>query len=414
MRFEFLTQAPWLNETRVTAYARIFVCLYVVAAILYIALSPGLIDPQGKPVGTDFMDVWAAGKLALAGEPAAAYDYARHYEIQRQALPWAEGQEAPYFGWHYPPLFLLVAAPLALLPYGIALAVWMAATLPAYLAAVRAIIPYRRWLLLALAFPAVFVNLGHGQNGFLTAGLFGGGLLLLEQRPVLAGIFFGLLAYKPQFGLLLPLVLLADRHWRAFAAATTTTLGASLISYAVFGAEVWRAFFSSLRLTRTYVLEQGATGWEKIQSVFAAVRMLGGGIETAYALHAAISVLVTLAVVWVWRRPVGMPLKGAILVTATIMTTPYVLDYDLILLAIPIGLLAVEGLRTGFLNGEKLLLFAVWLLPLVSREIGAAGIPIAPILLLLLVAAILRRAAKTALPEHETYRALNHGLEAGT
>jgi len=407
MRCEFLLQAPWLNEARVTAYARIFACLYVVAAILWIALSPGLIDPQGKPIGTDFMDVWAAGKLALAGEPAAAYDYARHYEIQRQALPWQEGQQVPYFGWHYPPLFLLVAAPLALLPYGIALAVWMAATLPAYLAMVRSIIPFRRWFLFALAFPAVFVNLGHGQNGFLTAGLFGAGLMLLERRPILAGIFFGLLAYKPQFGLLLPLVLVVGRHWRAFFAAAATTLAASLLSYVVLGAEVWQAFFASLRLTRTYVLEQGATGWEKIQSVFAAVRMLGGGIETAYAVHVAIALIVTFAVLWIWRRPVGMPLKGAALVTATLMTTPYVLDYDLILLAIPISFLTMEGLRGGFLNGEKVVLFAVWLLPLVSREIGSAGVPVAPVLMLLLLATILRRAAETEMPEQGSRRAMN-------
>jgi len=392
MRIDFLTRASWLNEKRVTDYARIFVCLYAVAAVIYLALSPALIDPEGKPVGTDFMDVWAAGKLALAGEPAAAYDYARHYEVQRAALPFADNAQPPYFGWHYPPLFLLVAAPLALLPYGIALAVWMGATLPAYLAMVRAMLPHRRWLLFALAFPAVFVNFGHGQNGFLTAGLLGGGLLLLERRPVLAGLCFGLLAYKPQFGLLLPLVLLAGRHWRAFIAAAGATVLASLISYVAFGVETWRAFFSSLRLTRTFVLEQGPTGWEKIQSVFSAVRMLGGGIETAYAVHGVVAALVTLAVVWVWYRPVPMPLKAAALATAATLTTPYVLDYDLILLAIPIALLAFDGVRTDFLSGEKIILFAAWLLPIFSRTIGAFGVPIGPVVLLLLFVAILQRA----------------------
>jgi len=252
-------------------------------------------------------------------------------------------------------------------------------------------VPYRRWLLFALAFPAVFVNLGHGQNGFLTAGLLGGGLMLLEERPLVAGVCFGLLAYKPQFGLLLPLALIAGRHWRAFASAGMTTAAASLVSYAVFGADTWRAFFSSLRLTRTYILEQGATGWEKIQSVFSAVRMLGGGIETAYAIHGVVAVLVALTVLWIWYRPLPISLKAAALATATTLITPYVLDYDLILLAIPIALLSADGLRTGFLSGEKVILLAAWLLPLLSRNIGAFGVPIAPFVLLILFAAIMRR-----------------------
>jgi hypothetical protein len=396
----FLKRAAWLDEERVTGYARIFVCLYLAMAVVWIALSPNLIDPNGKPLGTDFMNVWSAGKLALAGEPGAAYEYGPHYEVQAQALPYADGQTAPYFGWPYPPHFLLAAALLALLPYGVALAAWMAVTLPVYLAAVRAIVPYRRWLLFALAFPAVFVNLGHGQNGFLSVGLLGLGLLSLERRPVLAGILFGLLTYKPQLGFLLPLALLAGRHWLAFLAAAATAIVASLLSYAVFGIEVWHAFFGSFELTRTYVLEQGPTGWQKLQSAFAAMRMLGASIETAYAVQAVVSLCVAAAVLWIWRRPLAMPLKGAALATGTLLVTPYVLDYDLMLLALPLAWLTVEGLRAQFLNWEKLTLFMVWLLPLFSREIGTFGLPIGPVVLLVLLSFIVRRAAVGHLSDH--------------
>ena len=391
MQSEFLVRASWLDEGRITGYAWIFLGLYVVATIAWIALSPGWVDPNGKPIGTDFMTVWSAGKLALAGEPAAAYDYASHFEVQRQALPWPSGQEPPYYGWHYPPFFLFFAGALALLSYGAALAVWTATTLPVYLAAIRGIVPYRRWLLFALAFPAVFVNLGHGQSGFLTAGLLGLGLLLLDKRPLASGILFGLLAYKPQLGLLLPLVLIADRRWQAFIAAALTTLALSLLSYAIFGAEIWDAFVASVTLTRTAVLEQGAMGWEKMQSAFAAMRMMGAGIETAYAVQACLSLCVAVAVVWVWRRPVGMPLKGAALVTGTLLATPYVMDYDLALLALPIAWLAVEGVRTQFLSWEKIALFGLWLLPIVLRPIGSLGLPIGPIVLSLFLALILRR-----------------------
>ena len=399
MKRDFLADSHWLNEERVVNYSRMLVVAYIAATALWLGLSHGLIDANGKPIGTDFMDVWAAGKLALAGEPGAAYDYARHFEVQRHALPWRAGQDVPYFGWHYPPLFLLVAAPLALLPYGAALGTWMAVTLPAYLAVMRAIIPSRRWLVLALAFPAVFVNLGHGQNGFLSTGLLGGGLLLLESHPLIAGICFGLLSYKPQFGILLPLALIAGSHWRVFIAASLTAVVAMLLSSAILGADVWRAFFASLHLTRTYVLEQGPTGWEKIQSAFSAVRMLGGGIPFAYAVQGAVSLCVAMAVLWSWRRPVSIPLKGAILTTASLMATPYILDYDLLLLALPIAWLAAEGLRAGFWRWEKAILAGVWLTPIVSRQIGVLGIPIAPFMLALLLIVLIRRAANLSARE---------------
>jgi hypothetical protein len=396
MQSEFLVRAPWLDEARVTGYACIFVALFALTTVVWIVLSPGLIDPNGKPIGTDFMTVWSAGKLALMGEPAAAYDYARHLEVQRQALPWGEGQETPYYGWHYPPFFMAVASALALLPYGAALAAWTAATLPLYLGTIRAIVPYRRWLLFALAFPAVFVNLSHGQSGFLTAGLLGLGLLLLESRPILAGVLFGLLAYKPQLGLLLPLVLLADRRFVAFSSAALTTVTASVLSYLILGAETWRAFISSVTDTRTLVLEQGAMGWEKLQSAFAAMRMLGAGVEVAYAAQAVVTVFAAVAVIWIWRRPLAMPLKGAALVTGTLLATPYAFDYDMMLLSLPIAWLAVEGLRTRFLDWEKIALFGVWLLPIMSRAIGSLGLPVAPVVLSIFLLLILRRAAGTA------------------
>ena len=73
----------------------------------------------------------------------------------------------------------------------------------------------------------MLVCLGHGQTGFLTAALLTGGVLCLERREALAGILFGLLAYKPQFGLLIPLVLVAGGYWRAIAAAGATSSPAS-------------------------------------------------------------------------------------------------------------------------------------------------------------------------------------------
>jgi hypothetical protein len=390
-------QARWLNVRRVVVYPRIFLLVYVIAIVGLLVGSPHLIDPFGNPVGTDFMSGWAAGKLVLAGEPAAAYDYARHLAAERAALPWSAGAVVPYFVWPDPPMFLLVAAGLALLPYGVALAAWLSATLLAYLATIRAIMPDRRALVAALAFPAVFVNIGHGQNGFLTTALLGGGLLLLERRPAVAGILIGLLAYKPQFGLLVPLALLAGGHWRAILAAVLTVIAITLLSWALLGSETWQAFFASGTRTKELLLEQGGLNWAKFQSTFSAVRLLGGSTATAYAAQGLLAVVTAAAVIWAWRRPVDHGLKYAALATGTIMVTPFVFDYDLVVLALPIAWLSAEGLRRGFLAWEKLGLLAVWITPLVSRLLAQhLGVPIAPFVLTMLLILIVRRIAASA------------------
>jgi alpha-1,2-mannosyltransferase len=161
------------------------------------------------------------------------------------------------------------------------------------------------WLLLALAFPAVFVNLGQAQNGFLTAALIGASLTQLDRRPWLAGALIGCLAYKPQFVLLIPLVLIASGRWRVFAAATAMVVLLALAVTLIFGIEVWTAFLASTKFTRTVVLEQGRTGWYKIQSIFSRVRMWGGGIALAYVAQPAVTLAIAAALTWPWRSTIG-------------------------------------------------------------------------------------------------------------
>ena len=234
-----IKSGAWLTRERLRAYPLILLAVSVVAAVIWIALADGLVDRNDKPIGTDFSNVWAAGKLVLDGQPDAPYDPVRQYAAEKEAFG---GRPVPFFGWHYPPLFLVVAAALALLPYGWALLAWTALTLSAYLVTLRGILQRPETFVLALAFPATFVNLGHGQNGFLTASLLGGALLLLDKRPIVAGVLVGLLAYKPQFGLLIPLVLLATARWRVIGAAVATVFVAAAVATALFGVKVWVAF----------------------------------------------------------------------------------------------------------------------------------------------------------------------------
>lgn len=278
-------------------------------------------------------------------------------------------------------------------------------TLLLYLLAMRAVLggapaggaPDRLWLLLALAFPAVFINLGHGQNGFLTVALFAGALAVLDRRPLIAGMLIGLMIYKPQFGLMIPLVLIATGRWRVILAAASTVIALLLVTFVAFGPDVWPAFMASMTFTRTVLLEQGDVGFYKMQSVFAWVRLWGGGVTLAYVIQSLVTLGVAGALVWFWRSPARYPLKASALLIGTLLATPFCLDYDLMLLAPSIAFLAIDGQRDGFCAWHKLVLAALWLVPLIARSVAeAVSVPLAAPVMILAFIFVLQRAMSTS------------------
>lgn len=388
--WQALRSGEWLTGARARGYSLILLAICAIVAVGWIALSDGLIDRNGKPIGTDFSNVYAAGTLTWQGHPADAYDPPLQHAAEKATFG---GREVPFFGWHYPPFFFAVAVVVAALPYAFGLALWLATSLAAYLAMIRAILPRPETWLVATAFPAVFVNIGHGQNGFFTAALLGGALQLLDRRPWIAGILIGLLAYKPQFGVLIPLALAAGGRWRAIGAAAATVAVLAAVSWLTLGSHVWQAFFDSTHFTQTVVLEQGGTGWEKIQSAFSAVRMWGASVPLAYAVQAVLGLTLAASLAWLWQSDAALELKASALATACLLATPYVLDYDLVVLSVAIAFFARHGLRDGFRDYEISVLAFAWIVPLLSRAVaGATGIPLGLLALIVLFCVTMRRA----------------------
>jgi hypothetical protein len=384
-----LQSGEWLTRARMRGYSLILLGLCVVAMAGWIALSDGLIDRNGKPLGTDFSNVYAAGQLAWQGRAAEAYDPPLQHVAEKAVF----AREVPFFGWHYPPFFLAIAFLVAALPYAWGLSLWLVAGFAAYLATIRAILPRRETLLVASAFPAVFVNIGHGQNGFLTTALLGGALQLLDRRPWLAGVLIGLLAYKPQFGVLIPVALVAGGYWRTIAGAALTVAGLIVLSTLMLGTDIWHAFSDSTTFTQTVVLEAGGTGWEKIQSIFSAVRMWGGSVPLAYATQIALAVTLAATLAWLWRSDAAFELKAAALAVGSLLATPYVLDYDLVVLALAIAYVARLGLADGFRHFEISILAAAWIVPLFSRGVAqVTAVPLGLSVMLLLYVFIVRHA----------------------
>lgn len=401
---DILRAGHWLTHERVRRVALALVCAYLLAFGCLALTANGFVDAFGRPLGTDFSNVYAAGTYVLEGKAHAPFDPALQYAREQAIF----GPDTPFYGWHYPPFFLFVAAALALLPYGLALAAWQIVTFLLYLISIRLILsataprndiaadsgPSYLPLLVAAAFPAVFVNLSHGHNGFLSAALMGAALVMLDRRPTIAGILFGLLIYKPQFGLMVPFVLAATGRWRTFAAASATAALLVLTATLAFGLQIWEAFVTSTQFTRAVVLEAGDPGWHKIQSTFSWVRMWGGSVATAYVLQAAVTLAVGITLIWLWRSGASFALKAAALCLSAMLASPYGYDYDMMVVAPAIAFLASDCLAHGCRPWEKTTLAALWLVPIVTRGIASATfIPLGVITIIAAYVVILHRVA---------------------
>src|SRR5258706_2157122 len=225
-----------------------------------------IFDDKGLGIPTDFVNVWSAGKLVLDGHPALAYDW----DIQKHVQVAVLGQSYEgNFAWHYPPPFLFIASLLAHFPYSVAFIGWAAASLVPYLAVMRAIIGRPFGLLLAAALPVVLTNTLVGQNGFLTAALIGATLYLMPMRPVLAGICLGLLGYKPQYGLLFPLVLIAASQWRVFFTAAVVAVAMAFASWVRLGTQSWQGVFFWVPVFLQTLLSRGRAPRGQMQKIFA-------------------------------------------------------------------------------------------------------------------------------------------------
>ncbi len=389
---EAIRTGSWLTQERIRAYALMLGVMGIIA--LGINWSTGttpLTDRLGKPIATDFSAFWTAGRMLLGGDFVGMFDPAIHFDFQSDIFgdPWVE-----HYGWHYPPPFLAVAGLMAIFPYVISLLIWQGVTFTLFMRTILAIVPKHPLVAIAtFGFPAVFLTMGHGHNAFLTSALLGTGLLLMERRPILAGICFGLLSYKPQFALVVPLVVCLGGHWRVAQAAAATVATMVVLSLLAFGPEAWTAFFKGAVFTRHVVLEQGGTGWYKIQSVFSAIRSFGGSIATAYAVQAAVSMSALLALATMVLAGCDRRLVAAATATATMLATPYCLDYDMTILGVAIAFTLAHAADDGFQPYEKSLLALVWLIPFIARSaMMLTGVPIGLLVMIAFFAFLVRRA----------------------
>lgn len=347
----------------------------------YFALADGLRDYGNHALFRDFAAHWLAGRFALTGDAAGLYDAARYWAALRTQFH----AEIPQHFWPYPPHALLLCAPAAALPYLPAYVVWMGVSLAALLLAARGLVPQWRWLAVA---PAAAVNLLLGQNGFFTAALLLWGMT--ARRGWCAGLALALLTTKPHLGLLIPVALLAEKNWRNIGWTVGLTAALLLLTTLLCGSAVWPAWLAGLRVHEGLVATGSGPFLWFMASAFAAARVLGWSATTGLLLHLP---LLAVAAVAVWRvYRARAPQRLAVLIAATLLATPHLYAYDLNLLSVAVLLLPAAAARGAVLRRSLL-----WGLPLLLVPLNAAGVPVAPLLLALLLW-LAWRAATAAAP----------------
>jgi hypothetical protein len=309
------------------------------------------LDPNGLSRFTktlpeaDFANLWAGGTLATEGMAGTALDPEAYRAWTRQTFT----PDLPEREWSYPPTMLLLSAPFAQLPLGSAYLVWTFGTLLALWLALRGsgvAIPVAIATVLS---PSACVDLIFGQTGALTAALFLGGMLLIDRRPIVAGILIGLLTVKPQLGLLIPICLIASGRWRVLVAATVTMVALIVATGILFGWDLFSLYLEKTAPLMRAVLEAPFPKPYQANgiTVFLALRTLGGSVSLAYAIQ-ALAVLGAVVVTWqVWRRGAGdLTLRVALVACLALLATPYGYSYDMVAYSFAtIVLLARDGWR---------------------------------------------------------------------
>ena len=310
--FGFLRGRLWLWELSALAW---------ILLLPYIMTAHGHLDWSGHALGRDFVNYWSAGQMVREHQVAPIFDRDAFLAAERRLFD----PRLPFHFWSYPPVALFLVAPLGWLPYIPGLIIWS---------------------------------------------VFGVAVLVLwRRRPAAAGALLGLLIFKPQMALMLPLAVLAERRWTTMAAAAAVVLALLSLSVPVFGVQAWRGFLTGSLQTQQLMLTQGSGPFQwMMPTLLMSGRLLG--LPTTVAMTAqAIGAVAAMWAVWNgWRSDADPEAKAALLMAATFLASPQAFNYDLIPAAFS-ALVLWRRDQSAIGQGVALM---VWGLPILMIALQAA------------------------------------------
>lgn len=383
--------AAWLTLERANAVALVWLAFVAILVLSAPWTAPGL------RLASDFAPPWAAARLVTAGDGAAAYGDAARRMVADMLGP------GSYWPCAYPPTGVLLWWPFGQLPFAAAAGAWLGFSSLLYGLGLRAIAG-GAGMVIALAFPAAVIAALYGQNSLLSAALFAGAAMLIDRRPWWAGALLGLLVFKPQLGILIPVALVAAGRWRAVGGAAAS--GCALIGLAtvVFGLDSWSAYLPVLKEIHALNIA-GVAGNDRFASVFSGARLLGATEGVAWAAQAAAGLAAASTLVLAVRRRPGGPGEVAALVAATGLCVPFLGEYDIAILAVAGFWVASEAGRSGWLPYERLAIAVLFWSPAAITVLSLKGVPLAPLAMAALLVTVWRRVSvRTAPPPPRSIR----------
>ena len=375
--------SPLTHRQRILWPIALLLCIYLWIAGPLIVSPAQLEAALGVTVGRDFRVFYSGSAMALQGPHGIhgnillAFDPDLLLAVQQTMTKATVG----ILPWIYPPTFAAMITPLALLSFINSFWVWTLAGAGLYALMLWRILPDRLTLMLGFAYTGAYVNFVQGQSGlFVTAFMGLAMLLIIEKKSWLAGFFFGLLAIKPQYGFLIPVALLASREWQTFISASITLILFLFMVTVAFGVEYWTAFFNMSSDFSNQVADWPKI-WLRMTSVWAASRVLGLNNEIAVLIQAGVALGVVATVAYIWFRYGARSETAAAVIAGTCLLQPYILFYDLVVLAPAMALLIREGLqRNQLLRGEIAIYLLVGIFPAIAGPLSLPIGPLAPIM----------------------------------
>jgi hypothetical protein len=356
--------APPTRRSVVTA-SIILIALYAALMIGGALSTRNGVMPTGDPAGQDFSNFYAASRLVRDGRAADAYDLAA---FNRAIVADHPGATATYF-WAYPPPTGLLVAPLAYMPYGVAMTIWTLLGVLAFLSMAWRLFPSRLTILAAAASPALFWDVWHHQLGGITAALLAFGFYESARRPLAAGASIGLLVIKPHLAVAAPFLLAAGRRWKQIFAAGATVIGVSAVSYLIFGPTMWAVFLSAAGRARE-ILESPGQLKALMPSIFVALQLLGAPTWLCWTAQGSAAVAAIMVGIWVWRATSDSGMRTAAALAACALISPYTFAYDSTLTALAVAAYTGSAVRTPPRQALYGFLVLAWFLPLPAAALG--------------------------------------------
>jgi len=404
-------RGAWLLRWRAGERKTVYLCALVLGSSAFVLLiyvqkiwaeyidqAPGHPAPFG-----DFFALWSYAKIVSAHPATELYDLATLHARQ-VALGMDPGNQNPF---PYPPMFIVLLWPLSLLSLETAYLVWIIGTLGLFVWAVVA--TCSRLPLCALGVivaPASIATISSGQSGFLAAALITAGVRLAGSRPLLGEVLIGILTYKPQLGLLVPIALVSAGYWPAFRAACATALALAVVATLAFGWTVWPAWVSMLP-AYAEVFDRQTVQLTIMPTVMANLLMAGVTLPVAKGLQALVAIVVAILVWRCFRRNPGR-LAAAALLVGTFLATPHALVYDLPMTAAALALFIDAHTKTGasFSLAEVLIVVLAFMFPILMI-VNGFNAPVSTVPLVLLYSLTLWRQRQVNREHHPAMPATN-------